>query len=193
MNLGILGGTFDPPHVGHLVVADEVRAAVALDTVLFIPAWRSPHKRRVQLTDPVHRLRMVRLAVARNPEFAVSDLELRRGGISYTVDTLEELHRRFSRHRLFLLIGMDNLQKFDTWKSPQRILELATIVVMTRAGVPVVPIPKVMADHTVTCPVPEIGISSSDIRKRIRSGKPFRHLVPERVYDYIIRHKLYGR
>lgn len=193
MRLGILGGTFDPPHIGHLIVADEVRYRLNLDTVLFIPAWQSPHKRHRRTAPAEQRLKLVEHAIAGNPRFRLSDIEVRRGGVSYTVDTLEELHARQADAELFLIVGMDNLRKFETWRSPHRILELAKVVVMTRAGVQRVGIPRPMRGRTIICPVPEIAISSSDIRKRIRSGKPFRHLVPERVYDYIVRQRMYAR
>ncbi len=191
MKIGIFGGTFDPPHIGHLIVADEVRSALKLDKVLFIPASRSPHKQGRRITPAAQRLKLVAHAVAGNPNFLVSDLEVKRGGVSYTVDTLEELHRRRPRDEFFLLMGMDNLRALHTWKSPDRILELASVVVMTRPGVPMARLPQWLSTRTIICPVPEIGISSSDIRRRVRDGKPFRHLVPERVYSHMIRNRLY--
>ncbi len=192
MKIGIFGGTFDPPHIGHLIAADEVRGALSLDKILFVPASRSPHKRSRTMTPAAQRLKLVTRAVAGNPHFLVSDLEVKRGGISYTVDTLEELHRQRPQDEFFLLVGMDNLRAFHTWRSPGRILELATIVLMTRPGYAAARLPKALAQRTVVCPVPEIGISSSDIRDRARTGKPFRHLVPERVYSSIIRNRLYA-
>lgn len=192
MKIGILGGTFDPPHIGHLIVADEVRHALKLDKILLVPASRSPHKQSREMTPAVQRLKLVANAVAGNPHLLVSDIEVKRGGVSYTVDTLEELHRQRPRDEFFLLVGMDNLRAFHTWRSPERILELATIVMMTRPGFSISRIPKLLAKRAIVCPVPEIGISSSDIRERVRERRPFRHLVPERVYSAIIRNRLYA-
>jgi nicotinate-nucleotide adenylyltransferase len=193
MNIGIFGGTFDPPHIGHLIVADDVRHALKLDRILFVPASRPPHKRDRKMSPGELRLKLVQRAVAGSPRFRVSDLEITRGGVSYTVDTLEELHRRHPHDALFLLVGMDNLLTFHTWKSPERIIELAKIVAMTRPGFSVSRVPKALARRTIVCPVPEIGVSSSDIRRRVRTGKPFRHLVPEPVYEYIVLHRMYAR
>lgn len=191
MKIGIFGGTFDPPHIGHLIVADDARAALGLDEVLFIPAARSPHKLERKTASATHRLKLIRLAIAGNPAFRVSDIEIQRGRISYTVNTLERLHASRPHDELFLLIGMDNVKKFDTWKAPERIIELVTIVVMTRPGVQQARMPKRIAHKTLMCAVPEIGISSTDIRHRVQHGRPFRHLVPDKVYEYILKNKLY--
>ncbi len=191
MKIGIFGGTFDPPHVGHLIVADEVRSELALDAILFIPAKRSPHKLDRKPASAVKRLKLLSLATRDTPHFIVSDLELRRGGISYTVDTLEKLHKKNPKDEFFLIIGMDNLRSFHTWRSPEKIIGLATVVVMTRAGVPRIRVPHALKKKTILCPVPEIGVSSSDIRKRIREGKAFRHLVSPPVYAFIKRHRMY--
>ncbi|MER3523797.1 MAG: nicotinic acid mononucleotide adenylyltransferase [Ignavibacteria bacterium] len=194
MKLGILGGTFDPPHVGHVIAADEVRSALDLDLIYFIPAARSPHKRDRKLASASERLTLVGLATLFDRDFLVSDIEIRRRGVSYTVDTLEALRSLHARDELFFLIGMDNVLSFHTWKSPHRILELATVVAMTRPGyhrAEQKKIPRWMKRRTIVCPVPEIGVSSSDIRRRIREAKPFRHMVPELVYDYITLRGLY--
>lgn len=196
MKLGILGGTFDPPHVGHVIAADEVRSSLKLDLIYFIPAARSPHKRDHKSAPASERLTLVGLATLFDRDFVVSDIEIKRRNVSYTVDTLEALRAANPRDELFLLLGMDNILSFHTWRSPHRILELATVVAMTRPGyhhAQQKQIPRWMKKRTIVCPVPEIGISSSDIRRRIREAKPFRHMVPEPVYDYITLRGLYAR
>lgn len=191
MKIGIFGGTFDPPHVGHLIVADEVRSELKLDAILFIPAKRSPHKLDRKPAPAAKRLKLLSLATRDTPHFIISELELRRGGISYTVDTLEKLHRKNPKDEFFLIIGMDNLRSFHTWRSPDKIIGLASVVVMTRAGVRRIRVPRALKKRTILCAVPDIDVSSSDIRKRIREGKAFRHLVPPQVYAFIKRHRMY--
>lgn len=190
MTTGIFGGTFDPPHLGHLLVAEFARAELGLDRVLFIPAASPPHKTHVNVTPPVHRLAMVRLAVQRNSAFVVDDREIRRGGVSYTLDTLNELSVDDSLGALVLLIGQDNMLEFSTWKSPEQIVELARVVVLTRPGFSLESRPPL--SHAMTlCEVPEIDISSRDIRRRVREGLSIRYLVPEAVASYIGEHHLY--
>lgn len=191
MTLGILGGTFNPPHIGHLIVAEAVRSELALDRILFIPAAIPPHKMNHDIAAPQHRVEMVRRAVEGNPYFAVSEMEVRRGGISFTVDTLRQLQREQPDARLFLLIGMDNLPEFPTWRSPERILELATVVVMTRPGFAANDVPPDLKGRVRICPVPTIGIASSEIRARVKEGKSIRYLVADPVRDYIHHHNLY--
>lgn len=191
MTLGILGGTFNPPHTGHLIVAEAARSELALDKILFIPAAIPPHKIHHDIAAPHHRVEMVRRAVQGNPYFAVSEMEVRRGGVSFTVDTLRQLQREQPDARLFLLIGMDNLPEFLTWRSPESILELATVVVMTRPGFAANDVPPDLKGRVRMCPVPTIGIASSAIRARVKEGKSIRYLVADSVRDYIHHHKLY--
>jgi nicotinate-nucleotide adenylyltransferase len=191
MTLGILGGTFNPPHTGHLIVAEAVRSELALDKILFIPVAIPPHKMNHDIAAPHHRVEMLRRAVEGNPYFEVSEMEVRRGGISFTVDTLRQLQRERPDARLFLLIGMDNLPEFPTWRSPERILELATVVVMTRPGFAANDVPPDLKGRVRMCPVPTIGIASSDIRARVKEGKSIRYLVADSVRDYIHHHNLY--
>jgi len=134
MNVGILGGKFNPPHVGHLIVAERVRDELGLGKILFIPSAISPHKQHLELIDPALRMEMVRLAVLGQTFFEPSDFEVSRGGVSFTVDTLEQLKQVYSGDSLYLLVGMDNLAEFHTWKSPEKVVNLASVVVMTRSG-----------------------------------------------------------
>lgn len=191
MKIGIFGGTFNPPHIGHLIVAEHVRSELSLDKIFFVPAEIPPHKLNQNVASSDHRLAMLRLAIQDNPRFDVSEIELRRGGVSFTVDTLRELTTEHPHDQFFLLIGMDNLSEFYTWKSPEKILELATVVVMTRPGFDANEVPASMKDTVRICPVPEIGIASRVIRRRASEGKSIQNLVPESVRKYIHQHKLY--
>lgn len=191
MNIGILGGTFNPPHIGHLIVAEHVRTELALDRILFIPAATPPHKVNDGIIDAHHRVQMLRLATQDNPHFDVAEIEIARGGVSYTADTLQQLHVEHPSDQFFLLIGMDNLLEFHTWRSPEAILELATVVVMTRPGFAPHDVPAAMREKVVICPVPEIDIASRQIRKRVAEGKSIRYLVPDSVREYITRFELY--
>jgi len=191
MNIGILGGTFNPPHVGHLIVAERVREELGLDKILFIPSAISPHKQHIQLADAAYRIEMVQLAVLGRQFFEASDIEIARGGVSYTVDTLDQLKRMYPDDTFFLLIGMDNLAEFNTWKSPEKIVDLANVVVMTRAGFKPNEVLGEYGKKVTFCQVPEIEISSSDIRARVKQGKSIRFLVPKPVESYIMYRKLY--
>ena len=192
MTTGILGGTFDPPHNGHLVVAEFARAELGLKKVLFLPAASPPHKTQDVVSPAAHRLEMVRLAVSGNAGFVVDDREIQRGGVSYTVDTLEELTSEGRFGALVLLIGEDNMRDFSTWKNPSRISTLSRIVVMTRPGFALEEETRSRYQMTV-CSVPEIGISARDIRRRVSEGRSIRYLVPEPVASYIAEHGLYSR
>ncbi len=191
MKVGILGGTFNPPHIGHLLVADHVRAQLKLDRILFVPASIPPHKLNDDLVSPEHRLAMLGLAIHGNPLFDVSDVELRRGGVSFTVDTLRELKGRSPDNELYLVIGMDNLIDFHSWKSPEEILQLAEVVVMTRPGFNVEDVPALMKDRVTICGVPAIDISSRDIRERLHRGQRITYRVTREVEEYIQRNNLY--
>jgi nicotinate-nucleotide adenylyltransferase len=190
VNIGIFGGTFSPPHIGHLIAAEYVRSELALDKVIFVPAAIPPHKLREVIVPVEHRVAMLRLALSQNPHFDISEIEIERGGVSFTVETLRHLKEELGAE-LFLLIGMDNLVEFHTWKSPERILQLATVVVMTRPGFRSADVPREMKNRVTMCLVPEIGIASREVRRRVRDGKSVRYLVTDSVAEYIRQHKLY--
>ena len=191
MNIGIFGGTFNPPHLGHLIIAEYVRERLGLAKVVFVPSAIPPHKQELEILDAHHRMEMLQFAVEGNSSFEVSDVEIRRGGISFTVDTLEEFKKRFPGEELYLLIGMDNFAEFQEWRSPERILSLAALVVMTRPNTDLTHVEANDREQIRMCVVPEIAISSSDIRRRVKEGKSIRYLVPAPVEAYIIRHHLY--
>ena len=178
MNVGIYGGSFDPPHVGHLILAEHMAERFSLEIVWFIPSSVPPHKQDIQMTPAEHRLAMVRLAIEGNPKFAVSDREIRRAGVSYTVETLEEMHQEHPHDSLFFLLGADNLRDFDSWRTPERILEIATLVVMTRPGFNTAGIPYASHPNVRTVDVPDIEVASRDLRQRVAAGKSIRYMVP---------------
>ena len=196
--IGLFGGTFDPPHVGHLALAEWARDALRLDRVLLVPAGRPPHKGRARLSSVTHRVAMTRLAARDNRAFTVSTLETRRDGPSFTVDTLRALRRREPRARIFLLIGADSLEEFPGWHDPRGILSLATLAVADRPGVRAgARRPARAADglprgaRVAWLRNPGLDLSSSAIRARVRAGRTVRYLVPDAVARYIARHRLY--
>ncbi len=191
MKLGIFGGTFDPVHHGHLIVAEVVREKTGLDRVLFIPTMISPHKADAAITPAAHRLAMLREAVRANPFFQVSDSEIERGGISYTVDTIRQMEKAYPADELFLLIGADNLREFLSWKDPEEILKRATLVVMNRPGFAAGSAGITLPVNTVQCQVPSIDISATEVRRRLMKGLTITYLVPPGVSRYIERHRLY--
>jgi nicotinate-nucleotide adenylyltransferase len=201
MRLGIFGGTFDPIHLGHLVLAEQSRERVRLDRVLFVPAAQPPHKADRQITAARHRQQMVELAVAGHPAFEVSAIEIDRPGLSYTVDTLASLHEQHPGDDLFLLIGSDSLIDLPQWYQPKRIAQLATIVVVTRSGYEssdeLSLLRGVLSDEQVSriaehrIEIPPIGISSRDLRRRVATGQSIRYLVPRPVECYVETHGLY--
>lgn len=191
MRVGVFGGTFDPPHVGHLLLATDAREALLLDRLIFIPAGAQPFKVE---TPPVasagDRLEMVRLAVADDANYAVDDAEISRTGLSYTVDTLEHLAARFRGAELFLLMGQDALAGFPQWRNPGRIRELATLAVMERSG-DRGPRIEVAAEGVVTVSTRRVDVSSTEIRARLRAKKSIKGFVPESVERFIEARGLY--
>ncbi|MEA2627404.1 MAG: nicotinate-nucleotide adenylyltransferase [Candidatus Binatota bacterium] len=212
--LGVLGGSFDPIHVGHLRSAEEVREAQALESVLFVPAAHPPHKQDRPLTDGALRLRMVELAISDNPSFIASAIEIERGGTSYSVDTLGELRRREPDAELHFIVGMDAFREMHTWRDCERIFELATVVVTDR--------PPATVDHAIDhlpvaarksfCYVPGTGsyrhesggalrfqtitgidVSATSLRAAIRRGRSVRYLLPPSVERFVIDRELYAK
>jgi nicotinate-nucleotide adenylyltransferase len=194
---GILGGTFNPPHLGHLVCAQEAYAQLELDQVLWIPARIPPHKELPDDPGTEHRLALCRLATRADERFAVSELELRREGPSYTVDTLEELHATAPDSELYLIVGGDIAAGLSEWREPDRVLSLATLAVVGRQGTARASVEsslgRVQGGHRVKFfSMPLIAVSSTLVRRRARAGQPIRYLVPDDVARYIQRHRLYS-
>lgn len=203
MRLGVLGGTFDPVHYGHLIIAQEALEALGLATVIFVPAASPPHKRDRAPVPIEHRYRMTELALEDDPRFCISDIECRRGGTSYTVNTLEEMQRSLGPgDELCFLIGSDTVSELPTWKGFQRLPELCRLIIVARPGFPLEDISS-LAPHfpqdTVArlrrqaLAIRPIGISATVIRRKLSQGRSIRYLVPEPVRDYIEQHDLYGR
>jgi nicotinate-nucleotide adenylyltransferase len=186
--IGLFGGTFDPPHVGHLVLAECARDRLRLDEVRFIPAGQPPHKRGARITPARHRVAMARLAVRGHPAFRVSTLEARRGGPSFTIETLREVAAAAPRDRLYLLMGADSLDEFGAWREPEAILRLATLAVAGRPGAHG---RRRSARRVAWLDNAEIAVSSSLVRARVRAHRSIRYLVPDAVAAYIARHRLY--
>ncbi|MGD8697751.1 MAG: nicotinate-nucleotide adenylyltransferase [Gemmatimonadales bacterium] len=191
MRLGIFGGTFDPPHIGHLIVADDVMAALELDRIVFIPTGTHPLKRD-KVEAPSHlRLEMIRAATAGAQRFVVDEREMRRVGPSYTIDTVTEYGEELPGAELYLLIGSDILSEIHRWHSVIQIAERARIVVMSRPDAPEDTFGPTTDLETTRVNVTHVEISSSEIRERVRVGRAFRYLVPEGVYEIIAEHSLY--
>jgi nicotinate-nucleotide adenylyltransferase len=191
MKIGLFGGTFDPAHVGHLLVAQHARELLGLDRLVLIPSATSPHKRNRILTPAEHRLAMLRIAVAGVPHFEVSDAEVRRGGVSYSIDTLRVMQREHPGAELTLLIGLDNVADFGTWRDPEGILSLAEVAVLARPGYRNAAPGDPFARRMRLCAVPEIDIASRDIRRRVREHRSIHWMVPPEVENYIYTHGFY--
>ena len=192
MNLGIYGGTFNPPHLGHLIVAETVGDQFGLDKVLWIPSGRPPHKDVRELVSASHRLAMTRRAVAGNRRFSVSDVEVTCERTSYTVDTLGALQRRYPEATLHLILGGDSLRDFASWYQPEVIVERARLAVYDRPGTDRRAVPERFLRHARFAEAPLLAISGTEIRDRCRRDASIRYLVPEGVRAYIQEHGLYG-
>ncbi len=191
MNIAMFGGSFNPPHLGHLIVLESVLDQLQFDKVLFVPSAQPPNKIDLALADAGARLEMTRLAVAGNPAFDVSDIEIKRKGLSYTIDTISGLLTCYPGARLSLVIGVDNFIEFQTWKSAGEIITKADLIVMNRPGYPAANPHQAYGKVARFVNVPQIGISSTDIRRRVKLGRSIRYLVPESVYNYINQRRLY--
>ena len=191
-SVGIFGGSFDPPHVAHLAVAEAARDRLGLDLVLWIPAATPPHKQGRTMEEAYHRLAMTRLAVAGNPAFAVSGIEAERGGVSYTVETVRALQQAHPGTDFRLLLGGDSLAQFASWREPEEILRRVPLVVYPRPGADLADVaPAVMARATVV-DRPLLDPSSTAIRRLLRAGHSARYLVPDAVLAYVAEHGLYA-
>jgi len=204
MRVGVLGGTFDPPHLGHLILAQEALQTLGLSQVLFVPAGEPWRKAGRELSPREHRLAMVRLAVGDNRHLAVSTVEVDRPGPSFTAETLAELREQFGLDtELFFIMGADSLTDFPHWQQPHRILELARLAVAERAplgdegleeleeGIPEA-LAEALRERVVWLPMPLVAISASAVRERVRQGLPIHYWVPPAVEEYIREHGLYA-
>ncbi|MFC6286662.1 nicotinate-nucleotide adenylyltransferase [Nocardioides sp. GCM10027113] len=188
-----MGGTFDPIHHGHLVAASEVQAWFDLDEVVFVPTgapWQKAHR---EVSPPEHRYLMTVIATASNPRFSVSRVDVDRGGPTYTIDTLRDLHERLPDSDLYFITGADALAEIFTWRDAEELFELANFVGCTRPGYEMDPatLEKIPADKVTMVEIPALAISSTDCRERTRRGEPVWYLVPDGVVQYIAKHHLY--
>ena len=191
MRIGVFGGTFDPPHVGHLLVASDAREALNLDRLIFVPTGAQPFKvDRPPVASGQDRVEMLRLAVADDANYVVDDAEINRKGLSFTVDTLEHLAGRHAGSQLFFLLGQDSLAGFPQWRNPKRILELATLAVVTRSDSPDAGAGR-NAEGIIMVSTRRIDVSSTEVRERLRGGKSIKGFVPESVERFIDARGLY--
>ena len=200
MNIGVLGGTFDPIHMGHLIIAEEVRARLDLAEVLFVPAGQPWLKANNVISPAEHRVEMVRLAIADEPSFKLSTMEIERAGPSYTVDTMAELGSQIgARDKLFFILGWDNLIQLPQWHEPSRLVKLCRLVPVRRVGHPSPDLDSLeaavpgLSQSIIMLDTPQIEISASEIRARVARGLSIHQLVPEPVERYIKQHRLYLR
>jgi len=216
---GILGGTFDPVHIGHLIAAQSVLESLLLDKIIFVPCAEPPHKPSEKITNAADRLQMLKIAIASNPAFAVSTIEIDRGGISYSIDTVAQLEQQHPLVDFVLIVGTDAFAEITTWKDYELLLNKARLAVMLRGGFglskasaslparlasalneapvfePTSPISKELTSanrpRLAVVRVEQIEVSGSAVRERLRTGRSVRYLVPEAVREYIAQHGLY--
>jgi nicotinate-nucleotide adenylyltransferase len=196
MRVGLLGGTFSPPHLGHLLCAQEAHAQLGLERVWLLPVASPPHKDIAGDPGPEARLELCRLAVGDDDRLGVSDLEVRRGGPSYTADTLRELHARAPEDELTFIVGGDMALSLPTWREPEAVLELATVAVAQRSGAARQDIVDRLAgigaaDRVRFFDMPRLDVSSSEVRARVADGRPIRYLVPDAVAAHIEKRGIY--
>lgn len=197
MRIGIFGGTFDPIHFGHLVAAEEARAVLNLERVLIVPAGQPPHKASRPISPSEHRLAMAELAIASNPHFVLSRVDLDRPGPHYSVDTVTRLRRELGPGDIFFIVGMDSLMELPTWHEPERLMGLCYIVGVNRPGyrydlAPLEQAVPGISAHIMVLEAPQLEISSHELQERVHRGLPIKYQLPEAVEEYICRNKLYS-
>lgn len=194
MRIGILGGTFNPIHNAHLVVAAEVAQGFSLDKIIFVPSYLPPHKNDPDIAPSQDRFQMCLLATKSNPSFSVSSLELERGGKSYSIETVKEFLNIYGEDtKLYFITGADAILEISTWKDIEELFQLCEFIVASRPGFQTDKIDKHVLERTHLIKVPALDISSTDIRRRVREGRNIKYLVPEEVEEYIYKHKLYSQ
>ncbi|MFS0727477.1 nicotinate-nucleotide adenylyltransferase [Paenibacillus sp. 1P07SE] len=194
IQVGIMGGTFDPIHYGHLLAAESAREACGLDEVWFIPAAVPPLKEHAPQASAEERLEMVYRAIDFQPYFRAMDIELERGGTSYTIDTVKSLRELYPGREFSFIIGSDRVNDLAEWHRIDELAELASFIAVERPGVEMDPshLPPGVRERLKRCEMPLLGISSTDIRERRQQGRSIRFMVPDKVYQFIKRNELYG-
>lgn len=187
MNVGILGGTFNPIHIGHLILAEEIREKLELEKVIFVPARLPPHKKNKDIASPQTRFAMVQHAIKGNRHFSVSDIEIKRQGLSYTIDTIREFKKLYPKDELYFITGSDLLNYLAEWKDLKEIISIVKFVVATRPGYPLEQIPS----YIKTVAIRAVDISAFEVRQCIKKHTSYRYLVPDAVHSYITKRKIY--
>lgn len=197
MRIGVMGGTFDPVHIGHLAAAEEARAQLGLEQVIFVPAGIPPHKMDEEVLPAKHRLAMVKLAISSNSHFTVSRVDIDRPGPSYTVDTIKLLRDELGAEtEIYFIMGSDSLMELPTWHEPRQLIHLCRLAVMTRPGynIDLESLDEVLpgiSSRVQFIDMPHLAISSSDLQWRVREGLPIKYQVPQEVEEYIYAYSLY--
>lgn len=198
MAIGVFGGTFDPIHIGHLIIAEEARLRLRLSQVIFVPAGEPWLKQDREISPAAHRLEIVKRAITSNPHFEVSTVDMDRGGISYTVDTIADLRRELGEAAdFYLILGLDALAQFAMWREPRRVIEMCCLVAARRPEASEFDLESLersipgISRRVIILDNPQIGISSSEIRERVAKGLSIRNLVPDAVERYIGEQGLY--
>ena len=193
MKVCLFGGTFDPPHLGHLIIAQTIFEAENFDQIVFVPAYQPPHKNGIKISPVDQRLEMLKIAISENPNFIMSDLEIQRKGLSYSIDTIIEYKKQnnLSSDELFYLMGSDSLKQFKKWKETKRIIDESRVIVAIRPGFRPSDIPNWILAKIQFASIPRIEISSTTIRDRWIDDKTIRYMVTESVWQYINKNKLY--
>lgn len=193
MKICLFGGTFDPPHLGHLILAQTIYEAEHFDQIVFVPAYKSPHKGRSSVSSVDLRKEMVKIAIQENPNFVMSEIEIDRGGVSYSIDTIIDYKKKTGTDskKLFYLIGSDSLKTFHSWRNSEQILDECQIIVAIRPGFRPSDIDNKILAKIQFANIPRIEVSSTEIRRRWIEGKTIRYMVTQQVWEYINENKLY--
>lgn len=191
-HVGLFGGSFNPPHLAHLVVAELVREQFDLDRIVWIPNYQSPFKRLEDVAPAGHRIKMTRLAIANNERFALSELEAKREGVSYTVETIRALQVQHPDVEFSLIIGSDSLETFGAWHRPDEILERVRLLVFRRPGAAAAAPPAGFEERVLFAEAPLIDISGTAVRARLHAGRTVRYMIPDLVHAYILNNDLYS-
>lgn len=189
----IFGGTFDPPHIGHLLIAQTICEAEKFDKIIFVPAFKNPHKTSDVTSSVEHRIQMLESAAEGNPHFEISDAEIKRGGVSYSIDTIRYIKESqgLERDEIYFLIGSDILKNFPKWNQPQAILDECHVIVAIRPGFNPSKVPNWILSNIQFANIPRFELSSTQIRKRWRENKTIRYMVTQPVWEFINKHSLY--
>jgi len=189
----LFGGTFDPPHLGHLILAQTIYEAEHFDQIVFVPAYKSPHKDRSAVSSVDLRKEMVKIAIQENPNFVMSEIEIDRGGVSYSIDTIIDYKKKTGTDskNLFYLIGSDSLKTFHSWRNSEQILDECQIIVAIRPGFRPSDIDNKILAKVQFANIPRIEVSSTEIRRRWIEGKTIRYMVTQQIWEYINENKLY--